>query len=193
MIEINYQDIEQQPTVTCDVVAGLCNLSVRRIQQLADEGYIPRPARDQYPLWSTVQGYIKFLQSRIGGKKGSSDEQAERTRLTAAKADLAELERERRIGELMLTEVVRRQDFTIARVLRNNLQSIADRVATMAAAESDPAKVHDLINTEVTQSLESAIAAMQAEEVDDATLDITRRTAAEQLAESMTGEDTDSE
>lgn len=193
MIDINYQDLEQQPVVTCDVVAGLCNLSPRRIQQLADEGHIPRPVRDHYPLWSSIQGYIKFLQSRVGGKKGSSDEQAERTRLTAAKADLAELEHARRTGELMLTEVVRRQDFTIARVLRNNLQSIADRVATMAAAESDPAKVHDLINTEVTQSLESAIAAMAAEEVDDATLDITRRTAAEQLAENMPDEDTGDE
>jgi phage terminase Nu1 subunit (DNA packaging protein) len=190
MIEVNYNDsTDDQPIVTCDVVAGLCNLSPRRIQQLADEGHIPRPVRDHYPLWASIQGYVKFLQSRVGGKKGSSDEQAERTRLTAAKADLAELERERRVGELMLAEVVRKQDFAIARILRNNLQSIADRVAPMVAAETDAGKVHDLINTEVAQSLESAITAMAAEEVDDATLDITRRTAAEQLAESTASED----
>ena len=174
-------------------LAAWIGVTSMRVSQLVTEGVISRISRREYDLKSCVQSYCDFARRGSRGSESAKDEQAERTRLTAAKADLAELERERRVGELMLTEVVRRQDFTIARVLRNNLQSIADRVSTMVAAESDPAKVHDLINAEVTQSLESAINAMAAEEVDDATLDITRRTAAEQLAESTAAEDIDHE
>lgn len=39
--------------------------SVRRVQQLADEGYIPKAARGQYRRTDVVHGYIKFLKDGL--------------------------------------------------------------------------------------------------------------------------------
>ena len=47
--------------VSVDVIARLFDLTVRRVQQLAKAGIIPRGKRDQYPLAASVQGYIRFL------------------------------------------------------------------------------------------------------------------------------------
>ncbi len=54
-------------------------------------------------------------------------------------------------------------------------------LSSVLAAESDAQKVHDMIHQEVFNSLNAVIEAMAAEEVDDATLDITRRDSADYL------------
>jgi hypothetical protein len=76
---------------------------------------------------------------------------------------------------------VRRQDFQLGRILRNNLESIPDRIAAIVAAESSADIVHDLISREIRDSQDQVIEAMNLAEVDDAALDITRRNAKESI------------
>jgi hypothetical protein len=85
------------------------------------------------------------------------------------------------IGELLRASVVRRQDFQLGRILRNNLESIPDRISAIVAAESSADLVHDLISREIRDSQDQVIEAMELETVDDAALDITRRNAKEEL------------
>lgn len=39
----------------------LLMLTKQRVQQLVKAGYIPKPAKDTYPVVGAVQGYIRFL------------------------------------------------------------------------------------------------------------------------------------
>ncbi len=64
----------------------------------------------------------------------------------AARARLQRLELE---GRLIDRETVRRAVFEKARVARNALFGLADRLSTPLAAEANPAKVYDLLVTEL--------------------------------------------
>ena len=175
--------------VDVHAVADVFGLTDRRVQQLADAGVVPRDDRGMYPLMGAVRGYIRFLQERMR-RPANEDEAADRARLTAAKADLAELEADEKRGVLIRADAVRQQDFKLARILRNNLQSMPDRIAALVAAEADPTRVHEMIAGEVNQSLERVLDAMEAEQVDDAALDVTRAAAAEYLeADGSDGEE----
>jgi phage terminase Nu1 subunit (DNA packaging protein) len=86
----------KNPTVDVGTLSRLFNLTAVRVQQLAKDGTITKAERGRYDLWASIRGYIKFLQERRvnqwdnGEDKG--DWNAERTRLTRAKADMAEMQ-----------------------------------------------------------------------------------------------------
>lgn len=55
---------EAQPQagyITLEQACRLVMLSNERIRQLVKDGYIPKPAKNSYPLVGVVQGYIRFL------------------------------------------------------------------------------------------------------------------------------------
>jgi len=51
--------------VPVDVVASMCNLTPRRVQQLVAEGVLPRQHRGKYNLSACVSAYITYLQQNI--------------------------------------------------------------------------------------------------------------------------------
>ncbi|MGB3068453.1 MAG: hypothetical protein WBC18_07895 [Ottowia sp.] len=76
-----------------------------------------------------------------------------RARREAAEADLAEMRREEQAGRLISVEAVRSALATVLAATRDSLLQIPARVAPVLAAESDPAKVHDLVEQELHQAL----------------------------------------
>jgi hypothetical protein len=75
-------------------VCRLLMLTKQRIQQLVKAGYIPKPAKDTYPIVGAVQGYIRFLKEE---ERRTSKVQAD-SRVRDARAREIELriaERER--------------------------------------------------------------------------------------------------
>lgn len=62
----------QAGMVSLPQIARLLTITDRRVQQLAKEGYIPKPSRGMYSLVGAVQGYIRFL--RDEQRKGSQAE-----------------------------------------------------------------------------------------------------------------------
>lgn len=60
-------------TISAPEAARLLMLeSVRRVQQLAEEGYIEKAARGRYYTVSVVQGYIRFLKEKSSEKNQNS-------------------------------------------------------------------------------------------------------------------------
>ncbi|WP_395461541.1 hypothetical protein [Wolbachia endosymbiont (group A) of Therophilus tumidulus] len=71
----------------------------------------------------------------------------ERGRLLEAKAKAE-------IGELISVEEVKTEAFNVARVVRNNLLNIPDRVSALLASMNDTEKIHRTLTEEITNALE---------------------------------------
>lgn len=88
-------------------VASLLNLTPRRVQQLAKEGVIPRPERGRYQIAGCVRGYIAFLQRALDTAHAKAmqpmnvDLTLQRSRKTAAEAELAEIDVARMRSEVV--------------------------------------------------------------------------------------------
>ncbi len=69
------------------------------------------------------------------------------------KAKLAKLEYEEKIGRLVDRESVERDAFRVARVVRDPMLSLPDRLAGLVTAESDQVKNHALLTKEILAAL----------------------------------------
>lgn len=76
-------------------------------------------------------------------------------RRECARANMAELEYKRRIGELILADDVDQEWFRIGRIVRDNLKNIARRLAAQLAAESDQFRCEQMIDEEIDRVLET--------------------------------------
>lgn len=70
------------------------------------------------------------------------------------KARLAQLELEQREGKLVEAEEVKREAFRVARIVRDALLNLPDRVAGELAAETNQFKVHQRLSNEIRRALE---------------------------------------
>ena len=58
------------------------------------------------------------------------------------------------IGELIAVDEVKQAAFNKARIVRDNLLNIPDRVANLLASVNDASKIHELLSQEIRNSLE---------------------------------------
>jgi phage terminase Nu1 subunit (DNA packaging protein) len=70
------------------------------------------------------------------------------------KARLAQLELEEREGKLVEAEAAKREAFRVARLVRDAMLNIPDRVAAELAAETNQFKVHQRLTHEIRRALE---------------------------------------
>ena len=70
------------------------------------------------------------------------------------KARLAQLELEQREGKLVEADAVKREAFRVARLVRDSLLNLPDRVAGELAAETNQFKVHQRLVSEIRRALE---------------------------------------
>ena len=80
--------------------------------------------------------------------------QQARTLREAYMARLAKLEFEEKSGKLVQHEAVKNEAFKTARIVRDNLLNIPDRVAGELAAETNQFKVHQRLTLEIRRALE---------------------------------------
>lgn len=95
----------------------------------------------------------------IGGKKSATktvqeyaDARAEREGL---QAKLTRIELGKKSGELVSAKAVEAEAFRLGRTIRDNLLNVPDRISHQLAAETDPAKVHEILRAEIHQVLEA--------------------------------------
>ena len=74
---------------TRKVIAQILDTSERQVRRLTDDGVILEFSHGHYKLFPTVQAYINYLRSQLGG---GDDYNAERASLTRVKREDAELE-----------------------------------------------------------------------------------------------------
>ena len=125
-------------------MARLLGLSTDRVAKLGSSGVLPKAGRGRYPLADGVQAYIRFIKENPEGRpRVSGNLEAEKVRLTAAQADLAEQKAAAGRGELLDADLVRRRWVDTAARLRAALLAVPSRVASRlgmdraAAAELD--------------------------------------------------------
>ena len=70
------------------------------------------------------------------------------------RAELARLELETKEEQLVEASRVEREAFTVARSVRDALNTIPDRVSNQLAAESDPVIIHKNLSEEIRKALE---------------------------------------
>jgi len=140
------------------VIAQLFNVSVRRIQQLTQDGTIDTIKTEsgrRYDLIPTIQKYIKYLQDRATGReKAQKDANNESEKLEAeaklkrAKAEVADLELKELKGELHRAEDVEAVMTDHILLLRSMILAMPGRLAVDVTAAKTPAEAAEIIKTE---------------------------------------------
>lgn len=164
-----------------DVIASLFNLTVRRIQQLTQEGILPTVetlSGRRYDLVPTIQRYIKYLSDKAYGKSHSDAENELKRQKLEREIELKELQGEYRsiqnaiahgkyIGVDKVEEDYRRF-FTIVKKfllsipskLSVRLTSVCDDPVELRAVESE-------LNSDIIALLNNFVVAGKSETVEE--------------------------
>ena len=160
-----------------DVIANLFGVSVRRIQQLTQEGVISTVQTSQgrrYELAPTIQKYIKYLSDKAYGKSKSETEAKLKEQKLRAEVALKESQ-----GELhrLRTEIAAGNYISVEEVkidysrffisFKKFAMSIPSKLAGRLAGFVDPVEVRSIENElqkEVTKLLKSFVVSAVIEE-----------------------------
>ena len=135
--------------VTVKKLADLCNVSQRRIQQLAAEGVIKKTARDRYKPLESMSNYIRFLQA-------SSEEIAyrdARTQKIRADADKSIMEAAQLAGRLIPAEIVAYNWNQMTGAFRAKLLNLPKKTAPLVQHESSFTKCNTALQGAIHECL----------------------------------------
>jgi phage terminase Nu1 subunit (DNA packaging protein) len=82
---------------------------------------------------------------------------ASRAKKEAYQAELARLEYEQKSGTLVEAEAVKREAFRVARMIRDGLLNLPDRMAAELAGMSDQFEIHRRMVEEIRKALDAAL------------------------------------
>lgn len=147
-------DIAQMKANLGDIQLIL-GVSKSEVKRLVDESIIKKDLRGTYDLLHSIKGYIGYLQVRSGGTKGvSADYHEERSRLTKAQADKAELEAAVMAGKLVEVEQLIQAWEGMLSSMRAKLLALPSKLAPVVADEDEPGVVQNLIDDYMREALE---------------------------------------
>lgn len=119
-------------TLTAGQIASLLTLSIERVRQLVNAGYIPRIGKAKYPVVGAVQGYIRFLKDE---EKRTSKSAADDS-LKAARQREVELRIAKEEGRLVDMDDVEASFNSILGTLRAELSGVPVSVTREALLRS---------------------------------------------------------
>lgn len=134
-------------------IAKLLMMTPRHVQKLTADGVIPKTERGRYEVVAAVQGYIKYLKDRAITGNGDIDYTAEKSRLTRAQADLAEIEVARSRGDVVGADQLTRNLTNLFTEIRTNLRNIPGRVSSSLLGLTDERKLKMVLLAEIDQAL----------------------------------------
>lgn len=126
-------------TFPLETICKLLDLTPQRVSQLVNMGVIPKKERGRYELVPVVRGYIHYLRERAikgDAQSAGDDYSTHRARLTKAKADMAEMEREQMANRLIPAADVEKAWTDVVANMRAKMLSIP----TVAAADAQAAQ-----------------------------------------------------
>ena len=140
------------------VISQLFNVSVRRVQQLTQDGVIETvktKSGRRYDLIPTIQRYIKHLQDKVTAREktekdaqNDSEKLEAEKRLKTAKAEIAELELEELKGEMHRAEDVEAVMTDHILLLRSMILAMPGRLAVDVTNAKSSAEAAEIIKTE---------------------------------------------
>ena len=144
-----------EQTAPVAAVAKICNITERRVQQLAKEGVMPKPERGRYPLILCVTSYIRHLQARLDGIGTTSPNiEDAKTRKIAAEARLAEIELANAEFETIAIKDHAKVIENIAEIIKAKLISLPTLLAPTLAMETNQAVCQSNLEENVHATLE---------------------------------------
>ena len=151
-----------------EIIAKLFQVTVRRIQQLTQEGILAtvevkegnRTLR-RYDLMPTIQAYIKYLSDKAYGrdqKESVSNKEEEKLQaevdIKKAKAKIAQLELDELEGRMHSAEDVEAMTTDLCLAVRSALLSMPGQLAVDVAEVTDAAEISEIIKSTVNDILE---------------------------------------
>jgi hypothetical protein len=106
---------EPAATIHAEQLAGLCNLSKRRLYQLAEQNKIPAADNGKFPMLETIKSLFHYYQS------DNESLLAVKIQKLQAEAELAEIQLARARGKLLPAEDVRRHFEAVLIALRSGI------------------------------------------------------------------------
>lgn len=156
---------EQKQTGGCyrvEVIAQLFGLTVRRIQQLTQEGVLPTvetPEGRRYDMIPTIQSYIKYLSDKAYGKEHSEKElELKEQKLKAeialkeSQGELHRLKTDIAAGRYIAVEEVMLDYERFFTVFKNFAMSLPTRLADSISSYVDPLEMRR-IEKEIHQKI----------------------------------------
>ena len=150
---------QKRTMVDATMVAKLFNLTVRRIQQLTQDGVLATELVDKkrkYELLLTVQRYIAYLQEKVVKKGENKDDAQNESRkikadadLRAAKAEIADMELKELRGEMHRSEDVEAMTTDLVFTIRSMMLALPGRLAIDLAKITKPAEISERIKQEI--------------------------------------------
>lgn len=148
-------------TVSTTELSTVLGLSLRRVQQLIQDGTIPKTAKGKFPLVKAVTAYIGTINARTPSEASAKVEMDRRTaeaRLKAAKARMAELETKELEGKMHRAEDVKAIMEDMVFTIRSAILTLPARLALDVAHTDDPAECQAIIRKEVFEILKELAA-----------------------------------
>lgn len=146
------EKITDETEVNSTELAIVLGLTVRRIQQMGQDGTLSTVRRGRYLLGDSVQRYINFLSKSAVDDEDKKTEKAKRmaeTQIKAAKATVAKLEAEELKGKMHRSEDVAAMTEDLIFTIRGALNALPGRLAVDVAAVSTAAEAAEVIRREV--------------------------------------------
>ena len=140
--------------VTTKELSQILGISDRQVQNHAAAGLFNKLSRGKFDLCQCVRAYLDYKMDDLMGN--SEELTAQRTALLKKKNKLADLEIKEKEGELVNYEKIRTQVFGYARIFRDTMLTLPDRLAPILAAEQDRNKIHNIMTLEIRSALEEA-------------------------------------
>ena len=135
-------DPRTQGLYPTETIANICNLSERRIEQLAKKRIIPKAGRGVFDLGQAVSAYIRYLQGLCQGSLKESEPSELDRRFQEARV----LERESKARQAKCKADKMEQELTDSRI-RKRLKELPGKVKT-ALRHYDPQLV-ELVMLEI--------------------------------------------
>lgn len=141
-------NITAASTCTTAEIATILGISDRRVQQLTKQGVIKQQGRNEYNISEAVQKYISSIQGNT-----KKEFQEERTKLTKANREKAEIELQMLRGEIHHSEDVKKIMFDMLSAFRSRLLAIPVKAAPPLTAETELLAVQNILKAEIYDAL----------------------------------------
>lgn len=161
----------EQQYVKADVVARLFGVSVRRIQQLTQEGIIPTE-KHKYDLYPTIQRYIQYLSEKAYNRSNDNKETALKEqklkaeiRLKESQAELHQLKTEIAAGKYLSLDDIMLDYGRFLTNFKKLALAIPGRVSGIIATVCEPVQAREIENdlsNEISQMLDTFVMAANA-------------------------------
>lgn len=143
-------DPRTQGLYPTETIAGICNISSRRVEQLAKKRIIPKAGRGVFDLGQAVSAYIRYLQGLCQGSLKDSEPSELDRRFQEARV----LERESKARQAKCKADKMEQELTDSRI-RKGVKELPGKVKT--AIRHYDAQLVELVMLEVEDAVKEIL------------------------------------